>query len=117
LIAGIVSDEGVPLITLEIAGQEWQTIVDTGFNGDLEHPARLFSLLPREYLGRTFSELAGGQQIEEDSYAVQIRFDGHLIRAAVTFAPGDQVLLGTHFIRAYRLEIDFRNCSLRLNRS
>ena len=46
-------------------------IVDTGFNGDLELPARLFSLLPREYVGKTLSGLAAGKQIEEDAYAVQ----------------------------------------------
>jgi len=35
VITGHVSDEGVPVITLEVAGQYWSAIIDTGFNGDL----------------------------------------------------------------------------------
>ena len=31
---GTVSDIGVPIITLSVAGQEWTATIDTGFNGD-----------------------------------------------------------------------------------
>ncbi len=116
MIVGSVSNDGVPLITLEVAGQEWKTIVDTGFNGDLELPAQLFSILPHEYLGRTRSSLAGGGEIEEDSYEVHISFDEEIVRAEVTFAPGDQILLGTNLLREHRLEIDFPAGTVSLER-
>ena len=41
MIAGSVSNDGVPVITLEVAGQDWSAIIDTGFNGDLELPEAL----------------------------------------------------------------------------
>jgi hypothetical protein len=36
VIAGTVTDNGVPIIMLLVAGQTWQGIIDTGFNGELE---------------------------------------------------------------------------------
>ncbi len=38
MIRGTVSADGVPTITVSIAGQDWIAIIDTGFNGDLELP-------------------------------------------------------------------------------
>jgi hypothetical protein len=36
LIAGIITEDGVPAIEVEVAGQRWRAIVDTGFNGERE---------------------------------------------------------------------------------
>jgi len=117
LIVGSVFDEGVPVITLEVAGREWQSVVDTGFNGDLELPAELLPLLHHEYLGRTFSTLAGGQQIEEDAYLVYISFDGEIVPTEVTFAPGEQILVGTNLLQSHRLQVDLPARTVTLQRS
>ena len=45
MIEGIVSEDGVPVIELDVGGQRWQAIIDTGFNGELELPERLRSHL------------------------------------------------------------------------
>lgn len=37
-MTGTVTDDGVPIIMLPVAGQMWPGIIDTGFNGDLELP-------------------------------------------------------------------------------
>ncbi len=36
MIEGIVTDDGTPVIPAEVGNQRWQTIIDTGFNGELE---------------------------------------------------------------------------------
>ena len=107
MITGTVSDEGVPLITLPVAGLDWVGIVDTGFNGDLEVPERLRGLVDERHVGRVMSALAGGQVIEEDAFQVPFPFDGETVQADATFVDADEILIGTHLLRSYRLTIDF----------
>ena len=116
MILGTISVEGVPTITIPIAGRHWPAIVDTGFNGDLELPEDLREAFPARYVGRVTSALAGGQHLEEDVYLVEFPFDGHILRAEATFVPGSQILIGTHLIRDYELQIDFVRKSVRLER-
>jgi predicted aspartyl protease len=110
LIRGEVSEEGVPLISLTLAGKEWPAIVDTGFNGDLELPDELLSAIPHEYLGRALSTLA------EDEYLVEIVFDGVQIEAEATFVPGEKALVGTNLLRDHRITIDFPAGSILMQR-
>ena len=104
---GIVSDTGVPIINLSVAGQEWTATIDTGFNGDLELPEALRNVLNPQYVGKVTSALAGGQTIEKDVYLVDFPFDGDIIQARATFVIGSEILIGTHLLREYRLQIDF----------
>jgi predicted aspartyl protease len=116
VIAGDVSDAGVPVITLEIAGQEWPAIIDTGFNGDLELPEELQGKLNDQPAGRLRSALAGGQVIEEDAFSVDIPFDDQILQAIATFVSDSQILIGTNLLRAYHLQIRFASKTLRLER-
>ena len=116
MILGTVSADGVPTITLSIAGQDWPAIIDTGFNGDLELPEGLCTTLIDRYVGRVTSTLAGGQIIEEDVDLVEFPFDGQIIHAEATFVPDSQILIGTHLIREYQLQIDFVQKSVQLER-
>lgn len=117
MIVGTVTDDGVPAVELELAGKMWAAIIDTGFNGDLELPEQLFPMLPLEYLGRTLSTLAGGQQIEEDEYLVNVSFDGRTVSAEATFAPGDTILVGTNLLRDHRLEVVFPEATVLIERA
>ncbi len=116
MIAGTVDPDDAPIVMLSVAGLTWQAIVDTGFNGDLELPDSLRPLLNARFHGETFSELAGGHTIIEESYVVDFPFDGQTIQAEATFAPGSQILIGTHLIRHYHLDIHFPNRTVRLER-
>ena len=107
MIQGTVSDIGVPTITLSIAGQEWATTIDTGFNGDLELPETLREALNPRYIGEVISVLAGGQTLEEKLYRINFLFDGEMIPAEVTFVADSNILIGTRLLRKYRLQIDF----------
>ncbi|HUY34679.1 MAG TPA: hypothetical protein VMV69_18180 [Pirellulales bacterium] len=92
---------------MEFAGQRWQAIIDTGFNGELELPDRLRSHLNAQFVGRATSLLAANQRIEEDVYLVDFPFDGQMVRAQATFVDGDEILIGTRMLRDHRLQIDF----------
>ena len=107
MITGTVTDDGVPMIMLPVAGQLWQSIVDTGFNGDLELPESLRSLVNARFIGRMTALLASGQHSEEDLYLVEVPFDDQMVHAEATFVPGQEILIGTHLLRSYRLEISF----------
>jgi predicted aspartyl protease len=117
VILGTVSADGVPTITLSIASQDWLAIIDTGFNGDLELPEDLRNALTARYVGRVTSALAGGQTIEEDVYVVEFPFDGQLVHAEATFVPSFQILIGTHLLREYSLQIDFVSKTVQLERT
>ena len=60
MIVGTVSEDGIPIVTITIHGEDWLAIIDTGFNGDLELPEALRSKVNARYTGRISSALAGG---------------------------------------------------------
>ncbi len=107
MIDGTITEDGVPAIDVEVGGQHWQAIIDTGFNGELELPERLRAHVNAQFVGRATSLLAANQRIEEDVFLVDFPFDGRTVRAQTTFVDGDEILLGTGLLRDYRLRIDF----------
>ena len=68
MIAGIITEDGVPAIEVEAGGEQWQAIIDTGFNGELELPERLRFHVNAQFVGRLTSLLAANQRVEEDVY-------------------------------------------------
>ncbi|MBI2478189.1 MAG: hypothetical protein HYV60_05960 [Planctomycetia bacterium] len=107
MIEGHVTDDGIPIVLLEVGGQQWRAIIDTGFNGDIELPERLQADLQGECVGRVSSLLAAGQRIEEDVYLVKFPFDEELRTVQATFVSSEEILIGTHMLRRYRLVVDF----------
>jgi hypothetical protein len=116
VIAGSVTDNGVPVITLVVAGQTWLATIDAGFNGDVELPEALRPAVRPRFIGRISSALAGGQSLEEDVYLVDFPFDGRTLRAEATFVPDSEILIGTQLLRPYRLEIHFPERTVLLER-
>ena len=87
MITGSVTPEGIPVVTLTLAGESWTAIIDTGFNGDLELPGRLQPFVNARFLCRNRSLLAAGQIIEEDSYLEISELRISSIRSAMSLAP------------------------------
>jgi hypothetical protein len=73
------------------------------------------SLNPR-FIARIRSLLAGGYTIEEDTYLVDLLFDGRLITAEATFCQAQDILIGTHLLQQYRLEVNFADDTVLLER-
>ena len=117
MIGGIVTEDGVPLIVLRLADEDWATVVDTGFNGALELPAGLSSRLSLTPAGVITSELASGVTVEEEAFRTYIEFDGERIEVDVTFADAEHALLGTWLLAKHLLEIDFPKATVRLTRA
>jgi predicted aspartyl protease len=116
LIVGTVTADGVPVIEVEVGGQGWRAIIDTGFNGELELPDSLRQHLNPQFVGRVTSLLAANQRIEEDVFLVDFPFDGRTFRVQATFVNGEEILIGTRLLRAYLLRIDFPARSVTLER-
>jgi predicted aspartyl protease len=106
---------GIPLVTVTINGVNWNAILDTGFNGDLELPVSLANSLNPRYFGRGKSILAGGQSVEEDHFFVDFPFAGETLEALATFVEGSEILIGTGLLANRRLEVDFRSSTVTLD--
>jgi hypothetical protein len=70
-------------------------------------PQGLRANLNARFKGRYRSLLAGDQTIVEDTYRVDFPFDGQTVVAEATFVAAGEILIGTHLLRKYRLEINF----------
>jgi len=107
MIQGTVTEDGVPMVSLLVAGRTWSATVDTGFNGDLELPDALRPFVNPRFLTPTEWLLAGGQRIVEDTYEVEFPFDGARLAVEATFVADDSILIGTGLMAQYRLTVDF----------
>jgi len=107
VIVGTVSDRGVPTIAITVGGVLYDAVIDTGFNGDLELPEALRAHVDARPLAQSLSLLAGGVTIVEDLFLVGFPFDGKHVEAEASFVEGNEILIGTKLLSAYRLEINF----------
>jgi predicted aspartyl protease len=116
LIAGSVTEDGIPMIEVSVGGRIWQCTIDTGFNGQLELSEQLRARVNPQRVGRVTSLLAANQRIEEDLYLVDFPFDGRVVRAQATFSDSSTLLIGTGLLTDYRLGIDFPARTVTLDR-
>jgi predicted aspartyl protease len=116
-VTGEIDRNGTPILRLNLGGREWVAVVDTGFNGDLELPDSLASLFPRVPSGSRYSVLAGGALVLDNMFVIQqFPFDGAVLPVQVSYAPVQEILIGTGLIKDYRLEIDFPAKTMTLTR-
>ncbi len=106
-MVGEVDEEITPIIRLSLDNREWIAVIDTGFNGDLELPESLRSQFAGELVGESQTTLGGGAMITEDLFRIAFPFDDEIVTAVAAFAPVDQILVDTHLLRNYRLDINF----------
>jgi predicted aspartyl protease len=116
MITGHTTNDGIPVIKLEVGKRRWDAIIDTGFNGELQLPKSLMSYVNARFEGHVQSVLANGETIEELSYFVDIPFDGKLLSVHANFEEVDFILVGTAMLRDYHLDIDFPASTVRLER-
>ncbi len=117
MLQGRVRSDGTPVVMVTVAGSTWTAIIDTGFNGDLELPESLRIAVNPRYQNQVVSILAGGQSVVEDLYDVDFPFDGRTVLAESTFVSSNEILIGTHLLLDYRLEIDFPVQTVTLTRT
>ena len=116
MIVGGVTPDGEPIIELILDARLWRAVVDTGFNGYLELPDVLQMALNPRYLYDSVSLLAAGQSIVEQVFEVTIPFDGQSTVVEVSFAPVQQILVGTKLLANHELTINFKARTVRIER-
>jgi len=116
VIEGYVSDDGTPVIPLNLGQRRLFAILDTGFNGGLDLPIALKAELSGVFLGEFEAELAGGFIVKEDVYEIGIIFDGEERLVRTSFSDSTEALIGTRLLKHHRLEIDFPSKTVRITR-
>lgn len=107
LIEGVVTEDGVPAIFVDLGNQRWEAIIDTGFNGDLELPEPL--RMHADPQVRRPGDLNSGRESTHRGRRFSCRFpirwpDGSM---QATFVDGEEILIGNGLLRDYRLQVDF----------
>jgi len=115
-MTGEVDSRGTPIVRLTFGGRDWVAVIDTGFDGDLELPEVLAPHFPKSSAGPSRTTLAAGRVIEEELFVVEFPFDGEIIEAQTSFAPTDEIVIGTRLLRSYRLEVNFVTRTVLLER-
>jgi predicted aspartyl protease len=106
-MTGEVDGRGTPVIRLDIAGQTWTAIIDTGFDGFVHLPSVLASEFKSRLWGEADVTLSNGQIVRQKLFILEFPFDGELQTVRASFGPGHEVLIGTQLLAAYRVEINF----------
>ena len=121
---GRIDNQGQPVISVRLIGIEdpYTALIDTGFNGDLiiyeEHAREAELTIER---GARPVTLADGSRVELVRADGVIEWFGEQCRVIVFLIPGPaprhgRWQIGTQLLRDCRLEIDFRERSVRLSR-
>lgn len=106
-MTGEVDSRGTPIVRLQVAGREWVAVIDTGFDGELELPDVLASHFRKTPGGPSRTTLGGGTVIDEELFLTDFPFDGETVQALAVFAPVTEILIGTTMLLSYRLEVNF----------
>src|SRR5437773_824526 len=116
MIRGEIDSARVPCIRLRLGGRVWKALIDTGFNGDLELPDGLMPFVNAIPHSTIASHWAAGLTVRETQFVVQVMFDGEIKEGMATFVKDDLILIGTRFLREYRLIVDFPAKTVSLRR-
>jgi predicted aspartyl protease len=80
MISGIVTPQREPVIRLRIFGpaaeEEFETVIDTGFNDFLALPGTIIESLALSFEAPLLATLADGRVIETKSYRAAVWWDG-----------------------------------------
>ena len=106
-MTGEVDDRSTPILRLEIGGEEWIAVIDTGFNGHLVLPQSLADLFPGSFYAETEIVLGDGQIVVEELFTIDFPFDGVIRSIQTSFVDTNEILIGTLLLEDHRLEVNF----------
>jgi len=100
---------GCPTIPIQLFGHDLDAIIDTGFEGGLHLPGPLLIKLGPSpvSIGRWQMKSPLGHSLEREVYEVDILIDGLIITVDAIFGETEEALLGTRFLKDYRLTVDY----------
>lgn len=110
MLGVVTADGGEPVLVLAVLAAdgrrfEVETVVDTGFDGELALPSELVQRLGHPYLGSTAATLANGSVVRLDYHEGRLLWHGRE-RAVAVLASGGDPLVGVGLLRGSPLQID-----------
>jgi predicted aspartyl protease len=95
------------ILRLNLGGKQRVAVIDSGFDGFLVLPDSLADEIRGRFRGEAEVTLGGGQVVREDLFAIEFPFDSQMLSVEASFAPIEEILIGTSLIQDYRLEVNF----------
>jgi clan AA aspartic protease len=107
-IKGVVSDKLAPIIKIDIEGSKEQieTILDTGFNGELMLPKKTIENLNLEWCGKEDYLVASGEMITTDVYKGYLNWFDKRCAVEVMATSAEQGLLGMQLLSSCIISIN-----------
>ena len=114
-----VGHDGRPTITIRIAGgrEPLLCIVDTGFNGRIWVPDHLAAGPGFESFGSEYVALADGSVIAARVTTATVDWFGRIEAVSVIVGGTGEALLGTGMLEGCRLQVDFVEGTVRIDRA
>ncbi len=110
-IQGEINSQAEALLKFRIIGAkgffEVETVIDTGFDGDLVHPADVIEELGLAFIFRADVRLVGDTTKATDFFQGQIEWFGQI--RTVDIIADDAFLIGTNLLRDAKILIDYPN--------
>lgn len=108
MLTGALRPNGTPVVPIEIAGQVYEAVIDTGFDGQLHLPDVLIPVTNPVHAGYEKYQYADGTINWELIFEVSAVFDGSPRVFKTKFAAAsDEIMIGVEALEEYRLEINF----------
>lgn len=113
MIRGYVNKYYEPVVKISLKLKkkttDFNTVIDTGFNGYLSAPASLIKKTEWLYLGTEEYELASGEFITTNVFLGEVYFDGKYLKVYVLASESNDILIGTKLLKNKFLGINFKN--------
>lgn len=116
MVQGALRPRGTPVVPIEVAGQTYEAILDTGFEGGLQLPDVFQPIVGGNFVVREPIQYADGRIGHVDVFDVVVRFDGEDQVMRTQYADTDELILGVEALKDYRLDINFVTRSVLLER-
>jgi len=97
-------------------GEEFNCVIDTGFDGALMLPASVVAQLRLSIVARLVFELAGGARMAADVGLAQVEWLGERRHVEVIISESDDALMGTEMFEGTKLVVDYREGSVTIFR-
>ena len=105
---GIINDKLAPIIKIDVqeSKEQIETILDTGFNGELMFPKKTIENLNLEWCGKEDYLVASGEMITTDVYKGHLNWFGKRYVVEVMATSADQSLLGMQLLKSCMISIN-----------
>jgi clan AA aspartic protease len=107
-IKGTINDRLAPIIKIDIeeSKEQVETILDTGFNGELMLPEKIIESLNLEWCGKEDYLVASGEMITTDVYKGHLNWFGKRCAVEVMGTSAKQGLLGMQLLSSCIISIN-----------